>query len=67
MGGEGTMVSEEMVTELVAAKEVAIAGSPTGKGAGGGRLSEGRSAVLLPSNKIFFKAVISCRKAKFSD
>lgn len=59
------MDSDEVVTELVA--EVTIGGSPTGRGAGGGRLSEGRSAVPLPSSKIFFNAVISCLKARFSD
>ena len=60
------MDSDEEVPGLVV-KEATAAGSPTGRGAGGGRLSEGRSAVPLPSSKIFLSAVISCLKAKFSD
>lgn len=52
------------------AEVAAEAGSvPRGRGAGGGKLSKGKSVAEapLPSNKTFFKLAISCRRAKFSD
>ena len=43
-----------------------VAPRPRGRGAGGGRLREGRS-VVPPSSKTFLRAAISWRKARFSD
>ena len=43
-----------------------VAPRPRGRGAGGGRLREGRSAVP-PSSKTFLRAAISWRRARFSD
>lgn len=60
-GGEGTIASA--ATGARAGEDTAVAAviapRPTGRGAGGGRLREGRSAAPRPSRRTFLRAAIS--------